>query len=553
MHIEDGLDKLLLGQYDEALSVFADCRPLPQAEKLYQITRMLTELSAYATELSKVNLAVTVPNLSNYPATSLKMLHSKLTRFARQLLMATTGYPVSSIDYMGDLSAGLDFLVSQALLYTKRTAYDRDHDTETGLLNRKAFVRKVYDILQEQPNKVGVLFCCMLDNIKYINETHGYDCGDLYISKIVEVLRACENALCMLARVGGNEFAVYAHGFATEGDAYGFARDIFKALFNTRVTLPHEEVKIRASCGVALYPHDATTSDVLMRYASHAMFEVHSLNRGTIMRFSPEIYRTKTDLFSRQERLDELIEGKLIHFALQPIVSLRDAKVAGYEALMRPKTDVFTGPLDILSLAEAQSKLSQLERVTFEVVFEWVFNNIELLGDKKVFFNTISVQYLDVAELSAIHPQYEMISKNMVFEIMETATIESNLLERVNDFRKELSTSIAIDDFGCGHSNALRLISISPDILKIDRFFINGIHSAPATKKELLSNILAYCRAKGILTLAEGVEIHEELAGVIRMGFDYAQGFYLGRPKLHLADIDPDVQAEIVALAAQDE
>ena len=548
MCIEDGLDKLLVGQYDEALAIFAACRPLPEAEKLYQITNIFKELTTYATELSKVNLAAKVPSPSNYSAISLKNLHAKLKRFARQSLMATTGgYPVSPIDYMGDLSESLDFLIRQALLREKQAEYDRDYDPETGLLNRKIFIRRIYDFFQAQPNKTGVLFCCKLDNIKYINDTYGYDYGDLYISKVVEILRSRETDLSLLARVGGNEFAMYAHGFENEDVAYGSAQSIFKDLFNTRVELPHEEVKIRVSCGAALYPHDAVTSDMLMSYASHAMFEVHSLNRGTIMRFSREIYRTKTDLLNRQERLEELIEEKHIHFAFQPVVSLREAKIFGYEALMRPKTDVFTGPLDILSLAESQSKLLQLERVTFEVIFEWIFDNIKLLGDIKIFFNTISVEYLAAAELQKIHPHYRMISKSMVFEILENSAIESSQLQRINDFKKELPTLIAIDDYGCGHSNVLRLINITPDILKIDRFFINGIHNAPISKKELLVNILDYCRAKNILTLAEGVETYEELASVARMGFDYAQGFYFGQPEFHLAALDPRVQAAIIA------
>ena len=545
MHVEDGLDKLLLGQYDEALAVFSACRPLPQAEKLCRLAHMLMELTRYATELSKVNLSAHVPSLSSNPATSLKNLHAKLKRFARQLVMATTGYPVSSIDYMGDLSAGLDFLVAQALARQKQNEDDRD--AETGLLNRKAFIRRMYDVLQAQPNKVGVLFCCKLENLKYINDAHGYDCGDLYISKVVETLRSCEGELRVLARVGGNEFAVFAHEFANEEAAEGFAQGLFKVLFNTKIALPHEEVKIKVSCGVALYPHDAVTSDVLMSYANHAMFEVHSLNRGTITRFSSEKYRAKAAILSRQERLDELIEGKLIHFAFQPIVRLRDAKIIGYEALMRPKTTMFISPLEVLSLAEARSKLRQLEQMTFEVIFEWIYNNIKRLKDRKIFFNTISIEYLDIAKLREIHPEYETISKSMVFEILENASIENTLLQRVNDFKKQLSTLIAIDDFGSGHSNALRLLSISPDILKIDRFFIQSIHSAPTTKQEFLSNILSYCRAKGIQTLAEGVETREELASIVRMGFDYAQGFYLGRPARHLAGLSSRVRAEIAA------
>ncbi|MCL2123376.1 MAG: GGDEF domain-containing protein, partial [Desulfovibrionaceae bacterium] len=419
MHIEDGLDRLLLGQYEEALAVFAECGSLPQAEKLHQITRMLMELTAYAAELAKVNLSADVPVLSSCPATSLRNLHTKLKRFARQLVMATTGYPVSSIDYMGDLSEGLDFLVNQALLRKKQDEADRD--VETGLLNRKAFIRRVYDLLQVQPNRAGVLCCCKLENLKYINDIYGYGCGDLYISKVVEILRSCEGDLRVLARVGGNEFAVYTHEFDNEEAAEGFAQRLFKILFNTKVALPHEEVKIKVSCGVALYPHDAVTSDVLMSYANHAMFEVHSLNRGTVMRFSSEKYRAKAEFLSRQERLDELIEGKLIHFVFQPIVSLREAEIVGYEALMRPQTAVFISPLDVLSLAEARSKLRQLERMTFEVIFEWIYNNIQRLDDRKIFFNTISVEYLDIAQLREIHPHYEMISKSMVFEILENA------------------------------------------------------------------------------------------------------------------------------------
>jgi len=551
MRIEDGIDKLLLGQYEGALSVFEECGPSPQIKKLRDLTLKCIELTTYATALSEGDLSIPVPDPDNYLSTPLKNLHTKLKRLARQLLMATTGYPVPAIDYMGDLSEGLDALFSEVLLRKRQVDYDRDHDTETGLLNRKAFMRGVYDILQAQPASVGVLFCCGLDNIKYINDTHGYECGDVYISKVVDALRTYENSSRLVARMGGNEFAVYAHGFDNEKDACAFAQDTLKTLLNTTVALPREKVRIRASCGLAVYPHDAATSDILMNYASHAMFEVRNLDRGTVMRFSPEVYRTKADLLSRQERLDELIESRLIHFSFQPIVCLRKAAIIGYEALMRPKNNIFSNPLDILSLAEAQSKLRQLEKMTFEVIFEWVYRSLARLGDKKIFFNIISLDYLNRADLQAIHPQYESVLKNVVFEILETAAVESDLLQKVNDFRHEFPAPIAIDDFGSGHSNALRLISISPDILKIDRFFISNIHNAPVTKKEFLSNILDYCRAKEIATVAEGVETYEELACVTRMGFDYVQGFYLGRPNADLSDLDPRIVEEITSFAKE--
>ena len=550
MSIEDGLDKLLLSRFDEALVAFEDCETSQLSEKLHQLVLDLSALAKYTSALSKGNLLAKPPDISSPVAKELRELHTNLKRLERHLLMASTGYPVPSVDYMGDLSEGLCFLLTQTFQKQQQETLGRDYDADTGLLNRKALIRGVFDILQSQPHKAGILLCYGLDNLKYINLAHGYAAGDLYINKVVEALLAFGGGTSIVARVGGNEFAVYAHGFESEESAFNFAHANLLNLFKTQVSLPREEVKVRASCGVAIYPYDAVASDTLMDYASQARFEVKRSNRGSIMRFTPELYRAKATLFSRQERLDELIEEKLFFFEFQPIVSLKDNTVFGYEALMRPKTVDFSGPLDILSLAEAQSKLKQLEKATFEQVFTWIYQNLALLDGKKIFFNTISTDYLDITGLQEIHPQYESISKHMVFEILETVTAEGMLLEKVNDLRQKLSALIAIDDFGCGHSNALRLISIGPDILKFDRFFINSIHKAPASKNELLANILAYCRARKILTLAEGVETREELACVIGMGFDYVQGFYIGRPHATLDAIAPAIQTEIAELIA---
>ena len=550
MDIETGLDSLLHGQFAAALTQFEACRQQPGADKLCELTRACADLSAYAAALAEGNLTVRPPQSCRNLSTHLESLHAKLKRLARQLLIFSTGYPMSTVDDMGDLSDGLNFLVNQAQTCKRQVEHDQNHDVETGLMNRKAFVSGVRDALQMQPGKFGVLFSCGLDNLKYVNDTHGYDCGDLYIAKVVEALRMCENDSVLLARTAGNEFAVYAHGFDDEESALRFAQDNRKTLLNTTIELPNEIVRIRASLGVAVYPSDAMTADVLMNYASHAMFEVQNFNRGTLMRFNPEVYRAKANILSRQERLDELLENQLIRFAFQPIVSLKNGSIYGYEALMRSTTPHFASPLDMLQLAEAQSKLPQLEYLTFRMIFNWMGEHLDSLGSKRIFFNAISAQYLDVAELSKLHPRYEAISRNMVFEIIETATSEDGLTRKIRELRSQVAAFIAIDDFGCAHSNALRLLNISPEILKIDSFFIRSIHKASASKREFLSNILVYCRSKGILTVAEGVETHEELATVIALGFDLAQGFYLARPGFSLQELTSAQIEEIVALAS---
>lgn len=383
MDIETGLDNLLQGRFDAALTEFEGCRQQPGAEKLCELTRACAEISAYAAALAEGDISARPPQKHRNLASHLESLHAKLRRLARQLMLFSAGYPMPAVDDLGELSEGLNYLIHQAQTCKKQVEHDQNHDVETGLMNRKAFVRGLREALQMQPGKYGVLFSCGLDNLKYVNDTHGYDCGDLYISKVVEALRMCENESVLLARTAGNEFAVYAHGFDNEESAMRFAQDNRKTLLNTTIDLPSEIVRIRASLGVAVYPSDAMTGDVLMNYASHAMFEVQNFNRGTLMRFNPEIYRAKANILSRQERLDELLEGQLIRFAFQPIVSLKDGSIYGYEALMRSTTPHFASPLDMLQLAEAQSKLPQLEHLTFRMIFDWMDKHLASLGRKR--------------------------------------------------------------------------------------------------------------------------------------------------------------------------
>ncbi|MBE6441184.1 MAG: EAL domain-containing protein [Desulfovibrio desulfuricans] len=425
-----------------------------------------------------------------------------------------------------------------------------DKDIETGLLSRRAFLWNVRALIEDAPDRYGVMFSVGLDNLRYVNETHGYDSGDIYIAKVVEILRLCEGERVLLARPAGDEFAVYAHDFESEGAALDFAQETRKRLLNTTLQLPGETVRLRTSQGAAIYPSDAVSSDVLLNYASNAMFSVQNFNRGTFLRFNPEAYRAKAAMMSRQERLDELLEERRIHFAFQPIVNLHDGSIYGYEALMRSTRSDFPSPLDILQLAEVQYKLPQLEYVTFLVIFDWVAQHMGLLSRRKIFFNIISANYLTAEELRTMHPDYANIVRHMVIEITETASSEKELTRRISQFRKDFSTLIAIDDYGVANSNIYRLVNLAPEIVKLDRFFISDIHKASPDRQKLVTDFITYCHSKGILTVAEGVETGEELACVIRMGFDLCQGYYLGRPEFQLQELKDEHVLEIRRQAA---
>jgi EAL domain-containing protein (putative c-di-GMP-specific phosphodiesterase class I) len=306
------------------------------------------------------------------------------------------------------------------------------------------------------------------------------------------------------------------------------------------VNLSGVNQKIRASYGVAFYPEDSMSVDTLLKYASYAMFEVKSCSKGELLRFNKESYQQKTNLYEKQERLGSLVDEKLIRFAFQPIVDLEDGSLFGYEALMRSLTDDFSSPLEILRLAESQSKLNQIERVTFELLFDWLDHNVEHLNGAKIFFNTVSSRLLREPAIFGVHARAQELCQHVVFEILESTSEETEFANAISAFRERFSCLVAIDDYGCGYSNDMRLISLAPDIVKIDRFFIRDIHRNH-DKQHLLGNILSFCASKGIAALAEGVETFEELRKVMDLGFRYVQGYYIAEPDFLLQTVDPNI------------
>jgi EAL domain-containing protein (putative c-di-GMP-specific phosphodiesterase class I) len=125
----------------------------------------------------------------------------------------------------------------------------------------------------------------------------------------------------------------------------------------------------------------------------------------------------------------------------------------------------------------------------------------------------------------------------------EESKNENNLIKKVN-YLRENGIQIAVDDFGSGYSNETRILSLLPDIIKIDMEMIQGIHGN-ADKRNLVANLVEFCHHKGVKVIAEGIEEKTDLVTVIEMGLDYAQGFYIGKPVFEFIDIDETVKKEI--------
>ncbi len=438
--------------------------------------------------------------------------------------------------------------VTQEIMERKDFEYQRDFDSLTGLLNRRAFLAHVERQLAGQPYKKGAVLFMDLDNLKSINDTYGHEYGDRYIRDAAIAFRSLAGAGQIVSRFSGDEFAVFLYGFDTRDNVIAHVSDFQKGLDGMSLTRDDIEVRTRCSIGVALYPDDSSDIEQLIKFADFSMYEVKRTNKGTIRYFDPEQYSKNAFLVESSAAFNQFIDRNEVSYAFQPIVEANTGEVFAYEALMRPLSAVFKSPTQVLDMAKAQAKMYQIEKLTYMNVFRWVKEHTDELKDRKIFFNSIADQILIDDDFEYLRREFGSLFPHVVAEITEGERYQRRILDRKCNFVREHGGRIAIDDFGSGYSNDLLLLITQPDYIKIDIQLISGL-DMDMSKLTLVRNIVSYAKTQGWLLIAEGVEREEEAEILIKLGVDYMQGYYLQCPSLELTEIDPKVKATLAAFS----
>lgn len=216
----------------------------------------------------------------------------------------------------------------------------------------------------------------------------------------------------------------------------------------------------------------------------------------------------------------------------QPIVSLSGRSVLGYEALSRgPSNTSLHSPINLLAAARHAGRLNELEMTCRECASRR-YSQLDLQG--KLFLNVSPETLLDVTHKPGrtleLLEQYGIAPSQVVIELTEqTPTDDFELLDAALHHYRDMGFSIALDDLGAGYSSLRMWSELRPDYVKIDRYFIDGIHR-DAVKREFVGSILKIARTSQAQVIAEGIELHEELRVLADMGIDLVQGYLLGRP-----------------------
>ncbi len=250
---------------------------------------------------------------------------------------------------------------------------------------------------------------------------------------------------------------------------------------------------------------------------------------------------------SVQQQLQEIINEKLIYPVYQPIVSLKTAKILGYEALSRISLDSCTFNVEeMFDYAEKYQCLWQLEYICRKKAIKEIKNE---LGPKKLFLNVdpniFEDERFQAGMTLSYLKRYDISPDNIVFEVCERTNIKSiaPFQDAVNHYEKQ-NYQIAIDDFGKGYANFNRIFFLHPKYVKLDISLISNIDK-DSVKRSLIEGLVKFCHGETISLIAEGIETEEELIQLVRMGVDYGQGYFLGKPDKKPKRI-PDSVCELI-------
>lgn len=233
--------------------------------------------------------------------------------------------------------------------------------------------------------------------------------------------------------------------------------------------------------------------------------------------------------------IEEIIEKEQVQIFFQPIISTYQDKVAGVEALVRgiDQGGELISPLSLFAEARRADKVIELDRLCQKKAIETFSNNFGSDSGIILFVNVdFSVIHLQTGLIHEYAKKYHLPPQRIVLEINELENQDEAAIEIVKkftNFYKEKGFMISIDDIGSGFSNLDRIIAIEPDIIKIDREIINGIHD-DYFKQQIVEMIIKLAEKTGALVVAEGVEDLKDILTVLRYGAHFLQGFYISKP-----------------------
>lgn len=415
----------------------------------------------------------------------------------------------------------------------ERIRFIAHHDSLTQLANRLVFQERMNDaVAAASRGEHGLALLYLdLDGFKSINDLRGHEVGDRLLAAVAARLRGAVGDRDTAARIGGDEFAVLQPVGGQPDAAIALAHRLLD-----RIGQPYEvdnqRLVIGVSVGIAFYPGDGDTPDVLLRNADTALYRAKEAGRHTFRVFDPSMDTRQQERLLIERDLGDAINDRKLTLAYQPICDALTLDIQGYEALLRWDHPT-RGPIQpdrFVPLAEQSGMILQLGQWALEAACAEAASWPKPL---RLSVNLSPVQFRQPhlpALVADVLARTGFPAGRLDLEVTEGLLLDdSGLVLRTMHALKQQGIGITLDDFGTAYASLSYLRRFPFDRIKIDKSFVQPVCTDDATLA-IVQAILSLSARLKLSVVAEGVETDEQLQMLRRLGCRLIQGFRTGSP-----------------------
>jgi len=408
------------------------------------------------------------------------------------------------------------------------------YDSLTGLPNRSFFQLRLEHAIEKADRsntKIALLFLD-LDKFKDINDSEGHECGDKVLKYAADQISQCLRKEDTLSRIGGDEFIILIEDLKDISAVQKVCDKVNRALAEKNAP---DFIKrlLTTSIGISLYPDDANSSSLLLRNADTAMYQAKKQGAGQYCFYKQMHTEEVQTRLSIADAIEKALVRKEFIVFYQPQYCCKSGRIKGIEALVRwlhPEKGIVS-PADFIAVAEETGLICALG----EQVFKMACRQCVAWWDKGLPQFVLAVN-LSVSELKQGYAEKLLDNLNQAqfpIEKLELEITESMVMDASNrdELKKlhEFGFTVAMDDFGTGHSSLSQLKHLPISKLKIDRSFVKDI---PEDVNDMVvaQTIITMGHSLGLDVVAEGVETEAQKEFFVEKGSDFLQGFLLSKP-----------------------
>jgi len=411
------------------------------------------------------------------------------------------------------------------------------HDTLTGLPNRSHLLGRMGMALSRYRHDPGQLFAVLfldLDRFKVVNDSVGHLVGDELLKEAARRIGRCVRDPDMVARLGGDEFAIVLDYISSADDAVAVADRVISSLAEP-MRIAGKELYTSASIGIALVDQRYRSPEELLRDADVAMYRAKATGRQRYAIFDEHLHEAALKLLELEGDLRRALQRQEFVPHYQPILSLADGQLVGFEALMRwnhPERGLCM-PGEFLGTAE---ETGSLEHMDWQI-YDRVCQDIRRLSVGRAYVTlNVSPRHLRAPDfdqrLLELMSRHDVRPTNLRLEVTEGALMEQpEQVQACLGRLRDVGVLTLLDDFGTGYSSLSYLHRFPLHGLKIDRSFVHELRSGESGgSTAIVRAIRLLADSLGLEVIAEGIEAEEQRYQLRLLGLSLGQGYLFSKP-----------------------